>query len=119
LLWAIERGAKPEAFGDDRVVVQLTFTDQVAKKRHWWFLNEAGRCELCLTAPDHDIDLFLEATLRDMIYIWRGDLTLARALDNERLRAHGNSRMRRALRHWLGISPLSHVHSARVDAHAA
>jgi DNA-binding HxlR family transcriptional regulator len=119
LLWAIERGANPEAFGDDRVVVQLTFTDQVAKKRHWWFLNDGGRCELCLTAPNHDIDLFLEATLRDMIYIWRGDLTLARALDSERLRAHGNTRMRRALRHWLGISPLSHVHSARVDAHAA
>jgi len=44
LLWAIERGAKPEAFGGDRTVVQLTLTDQIEKKRDWWFLKEAVRC---------------------------------------------------------------------------
>src|SRR5262249_1185203 len=56
LLWALERGARPEAFGRDRTVVQLMFTDQIQKKRYWWFLNEAGQCELCLKAPDHDVD---------------------------------------------------------------
>lgn len=119
LLWAIERGARPTAFGDQRVVLQLTLTDQIEKKRHWWFLNEAGRCELCLTAPDPNVDLFLEVTLRDMIYIWRGDLPLARALDAERLRIHGTGWVCRALPEWLGISPLAHVHSARADARAA
>jgi DNA-binding HxlR family transcriptional regulator len=76
LLWAIERGARPEAFGPGRTVVQLTLTDQIAKKHCWWFLNEPGRCELCLEAPDQNVDLFLEATLPDMIYAWRGDVTL-------------------------------------------
>lgn len=118
LLWAIERGARPEAFGPERTVVQLTFSDQIAKKRDWWFLNEAGRCELCLTAPDHDIDLFLEATLPDLIYVWRGDLPLARALDTGRLRAHGTVRAQRALSRWLAISPLAHVQSARPDGKA-
>ncbi|HEY7551860.1 MAG TPA: helix-turn-helix domain-containing protein, partial [Hyphomicrobiaceae bacterium] len=37
LLWALERGARPEAFERGRTVVQLTFTDQIEKKRHWWF----------------------------------------------------------------------------------
>ena len=119
LLWAIERGARPGAFGRDRTVVQLTLTDQIEKKRYWWFLNEDGRCELCLKLPDQNIDLFLEATLRDMIYLWRGDLTLARALDTGRLRTHGVSKAQRALSRWLGISPLAHVQSARVDARAA
>lgn len=119
LLWAIERGAKPEAFGHGRVVVQLKLTDQIEKKRYWWFLNDAGRCELCLKAPDRDVDLFLETTLREMIYVWRGDLSLARALDTGRLRAHGSNLARRALSRWLGISPLAHVQSARADAKAA
>src|SRR5262249_7349948 len=74
LLWALERGASPEAFGLKRTVVQLTLTDQAENRRDWWFLNEAGRCELCLSTPDRDVDLFLRSTLRDMIYIWRGDL---------------------------------------------
>jgi hypothetical protein len=116
LLWAIERSARPEAFGHRRTVVQLTLADQVPKKRHWWFLNEAGRCELCLTAPDHDVDLFLEATLPDMIYLWRGDLPLARALDTGRLSAHGTAQAERALSRWLAISPLAHVPSARAEA---
>ena len=34
LLWAMERGSKPEAFGQDRTVVQLTLTDQIEKKRY-------------------------------------------------------------------------------------
>ncbi len=118
LLWAIERGARPEAFGHARTVVELKLTDQIEKRRYWWFLNEAGRCELCLSAPDQNIDLFLEATLRDMIYLWRGDLPLARAFDTGRLRAHGVSTAQRALSCWLGISPLAHVQSARADAQA-
>jgi len=119
LLWAIERGARPEAFGSNRTIVELKLTDQIEKKRYWWFLNEAGRCELCLKAPGQDIDLFLEATLRDMIYVWRGDLTLARALATGRLRTHGTGIVRRALSGWLGISPLASVQSARTDAKAA
>jgi DNA-binding HxlR family transcriptional regulator len=116
LLWALERGAKPQAFGPKRTVVQLTLIDQIEKKRHWWFLNEAGRCELCLVASDPNIDLFLEITLPDMIYLWRGDLPLARALETDRLRAHGTVKAQRALPQWLAISPLAHVQSARAEA---
>ncbi len=119
LLWAVERSARPEAFGAVRTVVQLTITDQIEKKRYWWFLNDADRCELCLKAPDHDIDLFLEATLGDLIYLWRGDLPLTRALDSGRLRAHGTTKAQRALPRWFGFSPLAHVQSARADAKAA
>jgi DNA-binding HxlR family transcriptional regulator len=115
LLWALERGAKPEAFGQERTIVQLTFTDQIEKKRHWWFLNEASRCELCLKAPDRDIDLFLETTLPDMIYLWRGDLPLARALEMGRLLAHGTVKAQRALSRWLAISPLAYVRSLKND----
>ena len=115
LLWAMERGARPDAFGPERTVIELTFSDQVGKKRDWWFLNEAGRCELCLKAPDREADLFVETTLPDMIYVWRGDLPLARALETERLLVHGTARLRRALSRWLSISPLADVPSMRAD----
>ena len=48
-----------------------------------------------------------------MIYLWRGDLSLAKALDSGRLDAHGTSAARGALSRWLGLSPLAHVQSAR------
>jgi hypothetical protein len=48
-----------------------------------------------------------------MIYVWRGDLPLARALEEARLSVHGTGPQRQALGRWLGISPLAHVHSMR------
>jgi DNA-binding HxlR family transcriptional regulator len=118
LLWAIERGARADALGA-RSVIELTLTDQIEKKRHWWFLNESGRCELCLKPPDSKIDLFIEASLPDMIYVWRGDLPLAQALESGRLQVDGLSGMRTAFGNWLGISPLAHVRSERADAKPA
>jgi hypothetical protein len=59
------------------------------------------------------------ATLRDMIYVWRGDLALTRAIDEGRLEAHGTSAARHALPRWFGISRLAHLQSARADARAA
>ncbi|WP_162915279.1 winged helix-turn-helix transcriptional regulator [Desertibaculum subflavum] len=113
LIWAMQRSVHPKALGPRRAVVQLSFTDQKGKRRHWWFVNDGGEVELCLDDPGFEIDLYLAATLRDMIYIWRGDLPLARALAEGRLEADGSARARRALPRWLGISTLAHVRSQR------
>lgn len=119
LMWGLERTAKPEAFGARRCVVKLTFADQPEGSRHWWIVNEDSRAELCVTDPGFEVDLYLLTTLPDMIYIYRGDLPLARALDQGRLEAHGAAWARRALARWLALSPLAQVKSQRVDARAA
>jgi DNA-binding HxlR family transcriptional regulator len=119
LLWGLEVSVKPAAFGARRCVVELTFSDQPDGRRHWWFLNEDGRVELCFKEPGFEVDLYLVTTLPDMIYIYRGDLPLARALEQGRLEAQGAAWARRALPRWLAPSPLAHVMSRRADARAA
>jgi DNA-binding HxlR family transcriptional regulator len=119
LLWGLECSVQPAAFGARRCVVELTFTDQPDGKQHWWFLNEDGGVELCFREPGFEVDLHLFSTLPDMIYIYRGDLPLARALEQGRLEAHGTVWARRALRRWLAPSPLARVTSQQADAHAA
>ncbi len=116
LVWAMERSVRPDAFAGERALVKVEFTDLPKAKRQWWFLNEKGACELCVDDPGFDVDLHIAVTLRDMIYIWRGDLTLARALDTGRLEAHGSARARKALPRWLGVASIAHVKSARADA---
>jgi hypothetical protein len=56
-----------------------------------------------------EVDLYLQTTLPDMIYLYRGDLPLARALEQERLEAHGVGWARCALSRWLARSSLAHV----------
>jgi hypothetical protein len=51
-----------------------------------------------------------------MIYIWRGDLLMAQAIEAGRLLVDGTSHLRQAFSRWLSISPLAHVESMREDA---
>lgn len=111
LLWGLERSARPDAFGR-RAVVEIDFTDQPAGKRLWWFLNDEGRCQLCIDDPGGGVDLYLSATVADMIRVYRGDIGLAAALGDGRLEAIGDAAARRALSRWLNLSPLSRVRPA-------
>jgi DNA-binding HxlR family transcriptional regulator len=113
LIWSLERSVDPNAFGPQRCVVQLRFTDQPTGKQLWWFVNEGGACELCLHDPGFEVDLHLACSLTDMIYIVRGDLSLSRAIASDRLEAIGSARVRRALRRWLNLGPLTKIESQR------
>jgi DNA-binding HxlR family transcriptional regulator len=119
LMWALELGVTPSAFGSRRCVVKLSFVDQAAHSRDWWFVNEDGEAALCVQDPGFDVDLYLLTTLPDMIYIYRGDLALSRALEQRRLKVHGLGWARRALPRWLAKSSLAHVKSQRPDSRAA
>jgi len=112
LLWALERGAHPESFGRARTIIELELTDQPANKRRWWFLNEGGRCELCLKQPDREAQVYVASSLPDLIRVWRGDLTLAAAESAGLIDLHGPPRLCKAFRHWLGISILADVSPA-------
>lgn len=107
MIWEMERGVRPKFFGAGRTVVNLHLSDQPTGKRDWWFVNEDGALELCLDDPGYDVDLYLTATLPDMIRIWRGDLSLTRAQEEGRFEAHGPTRLKRALRAWLKLSPFA------------
>jgi DNA-binding HxlR family transcriptional regulator len=104
LLWSMEGSVQPDAFGDRRTVMQLEFTDQPGNRRRWWFVNETNEVQLCVKDPGFDVDLYLSVQLRDMIQIWRGDLSLARALDSGRLKMQGPSQLKRGVRAWLGAA---------------
>ncbi|MEQ8966984.1 MAG: helix-turn-helix domain-containing protein [Azospirillaceae bacterium] len=118
LVWALERYARPAALGAGPAVVRLELVDQPAAKRVWWFLNAEGRCQLCVDDPGFEVALWLEAGLRDMIRVWRGDLTVAAALDRGVLVADGAPAALRALSDWLGLNPLAHVGPAEADGQA-
>ena len=119
LIWGLERSVRPDAFGATRSVVRLELTDQPAAKTLWWFVNQDGRCELCLEDPGFEVDLYLACTQVTMIYVVRGDISLARATDSGRLEAIGSAAARRALGTWLNLSPLTSIRSQRADADAA
>ncbi len=119
LLWALELCVRPKEFGQRRCVVKMTFIDQPAGTRDWWFLNEDGRAELCRDDPGFEVDLFLSSTLRDMINVHRGDLSLARAIEQGRIEVDGETWARRLLPRWLAPSRFASVQPQRTESSAA
>lgn len=113
LLWALEKGANAASFGPGRVVVEFEITDQPDHKRRWWYLNEDGDCELCVTPPAPEADVHVISTLPDLIRVWRGDISYNKAIDERRLEVHGPTRLCKAFRKWLGIPDLAKIRPAR------
>lgn len=113
LVWSLESSTNPDAFGDRRCLIRLELTDQTDAKRWWWFLNEEGRCELCVDDPGGDVNLYLACTLPDAIYLVRGDLPLASATSSQRLEILGDGWARKSFAKWLNLSPLTQVGSCR------
>jgi DNA-binding HxlR family transcriptional regulator len=113
LLWAMERAARPEAFRGRRGVIKISFTDRPANKQHYWFVSETGRTELCIDDPGLPVDLYVTTTLCDLIYVWRGDVPLTRALNQGQLELLGEAWAVRAFPHWLARSKYANVKSTR------
>jgi hypothetical protein len=93
-------------------VVAVDFTDLPANKRHWWYLNDGDRCQLCIDDPGQEPVLWLAGSLADFIRLYRGDIRLAAALDG-RIEALGAAAARKALAAWLNLSPLAAIPSRR------
>lgn len=113
LVWSLESSTNPKAFGTKRCLIRLELTDQTKAKRLWWFLNQRGRCELCVEDPGGDVNLYLACTLSDAIYIVRGDMSPSAAIGTQRLDVHGESWARRAFIEWLNLGPLTKIASRR------
>jgi hypothetical protein len=112
LIWGLEYSVDPAAFDPGRHVLCLSVSDQPEHKRLYWFVCEAGKLALCMSDPGAATDLFLEATLADLIRIYRGDVALETAMDDGRLRIAGAPKHIRRLRRWFNFDEAAKTRAA-------
>lgn len=107
LIWGLEYSVDPAAFGLERNVLRLDVSDQPEHKRFYWFVCEGGNLDLCVSDPGGGTDLFLEATLEDLIRIYRGDMAIATAIEDGRLKVDGTLKLSRRLGHWFNFNSMA------------
>lgn len=107
LIWGLEYSVDPAAFGPGRHVLRLSVSDQPEHKRLYWFVCEAGALDLCVSDPGGSTDLYLDATLANLIRVYRGDVALETAMDDGRLRVDGTPKLVRRLRHWFNFDAMA------------
>jgi DNA-binding HxlR family transcriptional regulator len=106
LLWDVRRFAARGAFGDRRVVIQLTFPTVSARRRYYWVVVDNNEVDLCLTDPGFEVDVAVDADLRTLTQVWMGDARFVDALADGRITLRGPRELTRRVPDWFGQHPI-------------
>ncbi|HEY3713233.1 MAG TPA: helix-turn-helix domain-containing protein [Jatrophihabitantaceae bacterium] len=107
LLWDIHRNIDRNEVPDGRTVLHFVFTDLTLAARHWWIVITTDGVDVCDVDPGFEVRVTVEAGLRTLTLVWRGDLGWADAIRSGDMALHGETDARRALPRWLMLSPLA------------
>ncbi len=107
LIWGLEYSVDATAFGPKRHVLRLDISDQPSHKRYYWFVSDNGKLDLCVHDPGGGTDLFMKATLADLIRVYRGDVPLATAIEDGRLTVDGAPKLTRRLGRWFNFDTMA------------
>lgn len=110
LMWDVHRSLDFDAMPDGRVVLGFSFPDVEAVHRDWWIVAEdGGVVDLCDFDPGYPVDVRVVGDLPTVVHVWRGDISWAGAMGSGGLTLEGPADVRRALPHWLKLSPFASV----------
>ena len=113
LMWDAHRRIDTSHFPDERTVLRFEFVDYPSKLRLWWLVVTGEEVDICLKDPGHEVNLFIQSTLKTMTQIWVGDLSVKKARRDKLLHLTGESVLRNSMSSWIGCSLLAHIEPAR------
>jgi len=102
LMVDLQRRLQTDRLPDGETVLCFTFNELEAFKT-WWMVVCGKEVDLCTENPGKEVDLYINSGVRDMVKVWRGDLTLRKALREKLVRTQGNTHLIRSMPDWLGI----------------
>ena len=113
LMWDAHRRIDTSHFPDERMVLRFEFVDYPSKLRLWWLVVTGEEVDICLKDPGHEVNLFIQSTLKTMTQIWVGDLSVKKARRDKLLHLTGDTALRSSMSSWIGCSLLAHIEPAR------
>jgi DNA-binding HxlR family transcriptional regulator len=109
LLWDMHRNVSLEAIPARRTVLQFGFPDVPTDARDWWLVLQPDEVDVCDDDPGFGVDVTVEAELRALIAVWRGDRSWSDAARAGHLQLRGPEALRRGVPGWFALSPLAAV----------
>ncbi len=109
LMWDVRRNLRIPGDLQGRFVLHFHFPDGPDGKTDHWLVFEKGEIDICYIDPGHEIDVSIEAGVKDFTRVWMGWLPLRKAQEEGRLHVDGPPRLTRDIPAWLGLSSVSHI----------
>jgi DNA-binding HxlR family transcriptional regulator len=108
LMWDIQRRLQFDQLPDGETTLCFIF-DDIAQFKNWWLVVHDREVDLCTENPGLDVDLYVSCTLRHLIAVWEGDISIQHALKQGYIRTQGNKQLARNMPQWLGVNPYAHI----------
>jgi DNA-binding HxlR family transcriptional regulator len=112
LMWNIRRRVALDRLPERRVVANFEFrgipSGRSMMKKCWLILERSG-CDVCVTDPGYEVDLWVDADLASMAGVWLGDLSFAAAVREKKIRLAGTPALVREFPAWLLLSHFASV----------
>ena len=112
LMVDLQRRLQTDHLPDGETVLCFTFNELETFKT-WWMVACKKEVDLCTENPGKEVDLYINSGVRDMVKVWRGDLTLRKALREKLIRTQGNTHLIRSMPDWLGICLYADIEPAQ------
>jgi hypothetical protein len=103
LMLYLERSGAFEKLSIPRVVVRFEFED-LTEQRMWWLVISGNKVEVCTTAPEFDVDVYLKSSLSAMTSIWLGHDHYSNPIASGFLSVNGEQALTRDIGSWLKCS---------------
>jgi DNA-binding HxlR family transcriptional regulator len=112
LMWNIRRRVALDRLPLRRVVVLFEFRGLPSGRsmlRKCWLILERSGCDVCLSDPGFEVDVYVDADLASMAKVWLGDLPFAEAVRQKKVKVMGASDLVRDFPEWLLLSHFARV----------
>ena len=83
--------------------IQFTFTDAPEGSKQFINIRE-GEAQVCSQNLGFDVDVYITASAADMTKIWYGEISITRAIEEEKLIIVADTIYTNNLRNWLRVS---------------
>ncbi|MGH3276161.1 MAG: winged helix-turn-helix transcriptional regulator [Streptosporangiaceae bacterium] len=117
LMWDMHRGLDLAAMPDERTVLHFHFPGTRREVARWWLVINQGQVDVCDDDPAQPVTVTIQASLRTLTDVWRGELNWAAAA-SQGLRVEGPRWACRALPGWLRLSAFAAVPRPQRDQRA-
>ncbi|OBA91528.1 winged helix-turn-helix transcriptional regulator [Mycolicibacterium fortuitum] len=104
LMWDMRRTIPVDDWPRSRTTVAFVLDGVAPKASRWWLTVSDGQADVCDFDPGYEVAGTVQAHLRSLIEIWRGDIGWARAVLDGSVALSGSADVRRAIPKWLGQS---------------
>ncbi len=115
MMWSYSKYFKTELFPQRRVVIRFNFSDEPGPYKTYYLVAEPGvPCDVCISMPDLDVDLYVELAKVSLSAIFYGRTTAAREIGAGRMYVSGDTLLQRSMQQWLPQSYYASVDGIRM-----